>query len=98
MKDALGNEIVIGNVYGYSCRSNGIATVIVGTAIKICARNVTLRVTGRGRALYSGDVKKDPIEKPTASVVSNSLFPISDKDAFVVSSGCAWEEENDWDL
>lgn len=86
MTDALGNDIIIDNLYGYSNRNNGILTVIIGTAKKITEKgNVTLNIIHRGSGLYGANVKYDRgsigyHSKPTVSVVSNTIFPLpSDK-------------------
>jgi hypothetical protein len=47
VKDALGNKIQIGKLYGYAKRDNGFRTVYFGHAIKVNedTRKVTLGVT-----------------------------------------------------
>ena len=88
MTDALGQEIVIGNIYGYSQRQNGIVKVRVGRAIKLNERvkgkqsSVTLSVIHTGKAVYDNDIESDVIEpyasskRDTISVTSNSIFPL----------------------
>lgn len=86
MTDALGNEIVIGEVYGYSNRSNGLLTVIIGKIKKINEKNgnVTIEVAKRGRAGRNYTIRNDFqtegmfISKKSVSVLCNSLFPLKD--------------------
>lgn len=92
MTDALGNEIILGSVYGYSNRKNGIVSVIVGTAKNITAKgNITLDICHRGKALYQDDITFDVPryegyhQQAHVSVSSNSIFPLQ-------SSDVKWEE------
>lgn len=87
MTDALGNDIVIGNIYGYSNRSNGHVTVVIGTAKNITAKgNITLDIVHRGSAVYQHDIATDTErykgyhQQPHVSVSSNSLFPLTSSD------------------
>ena len=80
MKDALGFDIIFGNVYGYSNRSNGIVTVVIGKAIKFneskySSSSVTLEVLHRGRTAYDKDVEGIESTK-TISCTANTIFPI----------------------
>jgi len=74
--DALGNELVIGDRYGYSRRSNGIVTIVVGRLQKIINDgriSVTLEVECRGGAVYDNNIaskKTGKISSPTP----NTLF------------------------
>ena len=80
--DALGKEIEIGAVYGYSNRGNGIVRVVVGRALKVTEKgNVTLEILHRGYAAYGA-----PIQRETgiwgnlakSSCLANSLFRLED--------------------
>jgi hypothetical protein len=77
MNDALGNEIVIGQKYGYSAKD----TVFVGTAVNFTATRVTLETIKRRFFRYGKeDVtwhERYPAAK-TTSVPSFHLFPIKD--------------------
>ena len=76
-KDALGNEIVIGNNYGFSKDSNGLTTIGIGKAEKITEKGyVTLRLYEYKSAIYNNEAK--PAEtRGTASVKPLKLFPIN---------------------
>lgn len=79
MKDALGQEIVLRRTYGYSNRSNGIITVVIGEATKITENGVTLYIIYRGKAVYNNQIKEDTYrDRNWVNVISNTLFPISD--------------------
>lgn len=85
MTDALGNKIEIGKLYGYSNRSNGVVTIVIGHAEKTNDSSVTLRVVKRGKSIYNNDIKEDK-GRMTSSVSGNSLFPLqSDKTFWIVN-------------
>lgn len=75
-KDALGNEVIIGNTYGYSRNSNGLTTSTIGVAVRETEKGMTLRVLRQTRALYEDDPEVLPIEKPTVNCKSTGLLPI----------------------
>lgn len=75
MKDALGNDIVLGNRYGYSRNQNGFTYVRLGTIIKINAKSVLMKVEVSKRALYSNDLEPESCAEKI-SIKSNMLFPI----------------------
>ncbi len=76
MKDALGNEMIIGQLYGYSQSSNGFTTVRTGRLSKVGESLVTLDVEFSGMAVYSNEVKPEVMQKKKINVKSNGLFPI----------------------
>lgn len=76
MTDALGNEIVIDKLYGYSNRANGVVTVIIGTAKKINKSSVTINIVKRGTSVYQDNIKEESFDRPITSCSSNSLFPL----------------------
>ena len=76
MKDALGNEIIIGNTYGYSNRSNGIVKVRIGEAIILNALTVTLVNCKKGKAVYASSVEEDGY-CGRIHIISNTLFPLN---------------------
>lgn len=86
MTDALGNTIKVGGLYGYSHRSNGVCTVIIGNVTKMNKESVTLEIVHRGKAVYSHDIEEDKIVKPTSSVASNTLFPLESSDVVWVAN------------
>jgi hypothetical protein len=76
MKDALGNEMVVGQLYGYSQPSNGFTMVRTGKLSKIGESLVTLDIEFSGIAVYSNDIKPEVMHKKKINVKSNGLFPI----------------------
>jgi len=76
MKDALGNEMIVGQLYGYSQSSNGITTVRTGRLVEVRESLVTLDVEFSGMAAYSNDIKPRGMAKKKINVKSNGLFPI----------------------
>jgi hypothetical protein len=76
MKDALGNDLIIGQTYGYSRNHNGLTTVKVGKLVKITAKQVSLEVEQSKGALYNRDVKDQEFTNKTISVHANGLFPV----------------------
>lgn len=78
MKDALGNEIIIGATYGYSQTSNGHVHIVKGTAEKFTESKVTLSNIQERSGIW-GKIER-PFSKETRkrSVHSVILFPVSD--------------------
>lgn len=77
MKDALGNEVVIGSDYGYSRSQNGITHIRVGTIVKFNEKSVTMKVKLAKTAVYSDDPRDEVIDRHNISVKSNTLFPVN---------------------
>lgn len=78
MKDALNNEIVLGKVYGYSQRQNGVVMVTIGEALKFNKDSVTLEVLHKGIAVYATELKSTDFPKSgKVSVISNTLFELN---------------------
>lgn len=75
-KDALGNPMKIGQIYGYSNNKNGFTSVTVGKFVKETEKMASLEVIFKGSALYSKDIKEDIIYKKIISCKANMLFPI----------------------
>ena len=76
MNDALGNEIVIGQRYGYSTAS----TVVIGRAIRLTALKVTIENEKTRHFLYGEETMRDWAgHAVTVSVFSWHLFPIKDE-------------------
>jgi hypothetical protein len=75
MNDALGNEVIIGQKYGYSAKD----TVFIGNAVKLTKTRVTLETIKRRYFLY-GEETHHSWNTPslTTSVPSFHLFPIKD--------------------
>lgn len=76
MKDALGNDLIIGQTYGYSRNQNGLTTVKVGKLVKITAKQVSLEVEQSKRALGNNEVKDRGYTNKIISVNANGLFPV----------------------
>ena len=76
MKDALGNDLIIGQTYGYSRSENGLTTVKVGKLIRITEKQVTLEVELSKQAYWSNDVEDKPKHNKSVSVKANGLFPV----------------------
>ena len=80
LTDAMGKEIIIGAFYGYSRRTNGCVSIVIGEAIKINEEkgNVTLEVIKKGMTGYSNPVESEigPFKK--SSVTANSIFKLED--------------------
>jgi len=75
MNDALGNEIVIGQRYGYSTSS----TVVIGRAVRLTTLKVTIENEKTRHFLYGEETVRDWVgNAKTVSVFSWHLFPIKD--------------------
>jgi hypothetical protein len=75
--DALGNEIVVGNYYGYSKASNGINTIHFGKVVKITPKGlVSIKVEYSKRGAYSG-AEFTSIPDRAISVKPILIFPIN---------------------
>ena len=79
-KDALGDEIQIGALYGYSASSSGVTHVKLGTAKKFTPKGlITLEVTKHTSALYMNDAEVPRYAQEvgkTISVKPLMLFPV----------------------
>lgn len=76
MKDALGKELVMSDLYGYSNTSNGITTIKAGYLVSINRERVTLDIIYAAKALYSDDVIIETEWTRHIAVKSNMIFPI----------------------
>lgn len=77
MKDALGRDLVIGGLYGYSASAGSRITVVTGTLLKLTEKKVTLEVEKRKDYLYGKILP--PSDWPSAKTVSINpchLFPV----------------------
>ena len=77
-KDALGNDIVVGNKYGYASSVNGIPTVVVGVA-SLCKSElkVTLRQVQRRSGLYGKIEDKFEAQEKSVSPYACTVFPVN---------------------
>jgi hypothetical protein len=79
--DALGNELKLHEYYGYSRRSNGVVTVIVGVLVKKNEKSVQLKVLKKGSAIYQNDIKEENvIHGEVVNVSPNSIFKLESKE------------------
>lgn len=76
--DATGNEIVMGGRYGYSNRSNGNVTIVIGYVVKINDDRVTLDGTVKGKTVYGDEIERDNSPQRKLSVMANTIFPIGE--------------------
>lgn len=78
MKDAIGNDIIIGATYGYSQRTNGVVKTVVGTATHLTGSSVGLKVLKRFKTKYADDTEVDKTEykRSSVAVISNTLFKV----------------------
>lgn len=78
-KDALGNDIILGELYGVSVDNNGVTYTTVGEAIRITKTGMcTLKPIIQKTALWMDDAKdiqKEKISK-TITVKPVKLFPV----------------------
>lgn len=77
MKDALNNEIIIGNRYGYSRNQNGFTYIRVGIIINETPKGlVTMLVETSKTALYQNDLEDEKNPSKKITIKSNMLFPV----------------------
>lgn len=77
-KDALGNEIIIGNRYGYSVDNNGFTTVSIGIASNFNDRGISLKLESVVKGLWSDEPVKKNIKGNSVTVKCMKLFPVTD--------------------
>ena len=78
MQDALGNDIIIGQRYGYTTGGNGILHVVTGTAAKLTEQKVAIKVDKLTTYVYGKPA--DGERQSTAStraVYGCNLFPVA---------------------
>lgn len=74
--DAMGNEIIIGNRYGYGRNVNGFTYINAGKAIKAGGVKVTLELDYAKKCLYEDSFTDNLNQAGKVSVRSFILFPI----------------------
>lgn len=89
MTDALGNEIIIGNWYGYSRNDGGFSHTTVGKALKVTEADLSQYRVAKVRLgnckvtryLYGQltDYEKDKVAKDL-SMATFMLFPVPNQD------------------
>lgn len=86
LKDALGNDLVINNWYGYSRNGNGITKIVVGKikSIKPDAKKVYLHNAIEKRYMDKTGASNFEDKGGGVAISSVSLFPISDDDMIIM--------------
>ena len=75
--DALGNKIVIGQIYGYAVDNSGRTTSSVGRAIALTPTGmISLKLLRRIEGLWNGEPKVEIAEGKRATVKAMKLFPV----------------------
>jgi ribosome biogenesis protein Nip4 len=78
MKDALGNDIVVGNFYGYTSTSGGFARTVLGTVTHLTKQKVAVKVEYVNRFLYGKPIKDDYGNRAEQVAVHGYLlFPVN---------------------
>lgn len=76
MTDALGNELVLGNKYGYSSRDGSWVNTGIGILEAIGSSRATLRITEHRTFMYGKQCDRAWNQKPAISVQPCILFPV----------------------
>jgi hypothetical protein len=76
--DALGNEIIIGQRYGYSQQSSGSVTIVTGIAEKVKDLKVTLSDVQERKGLWGKIENPFSLESRKRSVNACHLFPLAE--------------------
>lgn len=80
MKDAMGNEVVIGKKYGSYHKSSGMLIVTIGVVDKFFDNGkVRLKDMHRAGALSSGELNYESIGVKCNHMNANGLFPVYDE-------------------
>lgn len=80
-KDALGNQIIVGNKYGCCIHRNGHAKTIVGIVEKFNPTGACVRVEKVTHALYLGEpVDANLYGKETITIKCVTLFPVFERE------------------
>jgi len=78
MRDALGNNLIIGQTYGYSQTSNGHVHIVTGVVEKVNGTRATLSHIKERRGLYGEINHMFTEETRKRSVNAVMLFPIEE--------------------
>lgn len=73
--DAMGNEFIVGNKYGYSINQNGIIQIVVGICDSIGFKKVTLREVEERTGVY-GTAKDFVKQSRKRSAYGANMFPV----------------------
>lgn len=78
MTDALGNELILGNKYGYASRDGSWVNTAAGILESIGSSKATIAITERHTFLYGKKSDKPWTTGRTVSVQGHMLFPLKD--------------------
>lgn len=78
MKDALGNELIIGHRYGYASRSGAWVNTAAGILESIGDSKATIAITERHTFIYGKESDTPWTSARIASVKGYMLFPLKD--------------------
>jgi hypothetical protein len=78
MKDALGNDLILGNKYGYASRDGARVNTAAGILESIGAVKATIAITERHTFMYNTKSNAPWTGGRTASVHGYMLFPLKD--------------------
>ncbi len=79
MKDANGNHLVLGLLYGSSIRASGYVEVMIGKATSFHNGVVRLEAVHRGRGSGKNDITPIKNKRTVVNVHPNSLFRVVDE-------------------
>ena len=74
--DALQNELIIGNMYGYAGSTNGFATISIGKCVAVKENKATLQIIKQTRYLYQHNPEEQELSKRKINIFSGLLFPV----------------------
>ena len=75
-KDALGNSIIIGKLYGYSQQQNGFVTIVIGEVEKITNLRITLKNVKERSGIYGSINMSFTNQERKRTVNGCHLFPL----------------------
>lgn len=76
--DALGEQIQVGKLYGYSHSSSGVARTVIGEALSFTKTGlVKLKITQVTNFLYGRPVDSWSTRAETVNIRPHLLFPVS---------------------
>ena len=76
MKDALGNDLIVGKWYAYSNNNNGITTIKAGRLKSVSIKRAIVDVMYFATAMYDDDPVPRPEPRKRIPVKGNMLVPI----------------------
>ena len=77
MKDAIGQDLEIGKIYGYSQNQNGFTTAYTGILKKFKEGKAQLEIISKFRTLYLHDAEPDKINSKIINCKSNMIFKLN---------------------